>query len=85
MLDKNGELIEDRIYNLKDMDRTLVIEARTQLVANEHAHTSSMVVPVSCMACMHAFGLEPWQNVDGMHAPHRSRRRALSGGACMQV
>ena len=31
MLDKNGELIEDRIYNLKDMDRTLVIEARTQL------------------------------------------------------
>ncbi|QJD57614.1 DEAD/DEAH box helicase family protein [Pseudomonas sp. gcc21] len=35
MLDKNGELIEDRIYNLKDMDRTLVIEARTQLVAKK--------------------------------------------------
>lgn len=35
MLDKNGELIEDRIYNLKDMDRTLVIEARTQLVARK--------------------------------------------------
>ncbi len=35
MLDKNGELIEDRIYNLKDMDRTLVIEARTQLVAQK--------------------------------------------------
>lgn len=35
MLDKNGELIEDRIYNLKDMDRNLVIEARTQLVAQK--------------------------------------------------
>lgn len=35
MLDKNGELIEDRIYNLRDMDRTLVIEARTQLVAQK--------------------------------------------------
>lgn len=35
MLDKNGELIEDRIYNLKDMDRNLVIEARTQLVARK--------------------------------------------------
>lgn len=31
--DKNGELIVDRIYNQKDFDRTLVIEERTQLVA----------------------------------------------------
>ena len=35
MLDKNGELIEDRIYNLKDMDRQLVIEARTLKVAEK--------------------------------------------------
>lgn len=35
MLDKNGELIEDRIYDLKDMDRHLVIEARTQMVAQK--------------------------------------------------
>ncbi|RZI85197.1 MAG: DEAD/DEAH box helicase [Rubrivivax sp.] len=33
MVDKNGEVIEDRIYNLKDMDRQLVLEARTQGVA----------------------------------------------------
>ncbi|WP_322980251.1 EcoAI/FtnUII family type I restriction enzme subunit R [Pseudomonas sp. C11] len=33
MRDKNGELIEDRIYDLKDMDRHLVIEARTWTVA----------------------------------------------------
>jgi type I restriction enzyme R subunit len=33
MVDKNGEVIEDRIYNLKDMDRQLVLEARTQVVA----------------------------------------------------
>jgi type I restriction enzyme R subunit len=31
--DKHGELIEDRIYNQKDFDRTLVIDERTQLVA----------------------------------------------------
>ncbi|WP_355586273.1 EcoAI/FtnUII family type I restriction enzme subunit R [Xanthomonas cannabis] len=35
MRDKNGELIEDRIYNLRDMDRQLVIEARTYLVAQK--------------------------------------------------
>ncbi|MCL6262902.1 EcoAI/FtnUII family type I restriction enzme subunit R [Craterilacuibacter sp. RT1T] len=32
-LDKHGNLIEDRIYNQKDFDRTLVIDERTQLVA----------------------------------------------------
>ncbi len=31
--DKRGELIEDRIYNQKDFDRTLVIDERTELVA----------------------------------------------------
>ncbi|RZZ82692.1 EcoAI/FtnUII family type I restriction enzme subunit R [Pseudoxanthomonas winnipegensis] len=35
MRDKNGELIEDRIYNLRDMDRHLVVEARTYLVAQK--------------------------------------------------
>ena len=32
-VDKNGELIDDRIYNQKDFDRTLVIDERTQVVA----------------------------------------------------
>ncbi len=31
--DKHGYLIEDRIYNQQDMDRTLVLEPRTQVVA----------------------------------------------------
>jgi len=31
--DKSGDLVEDRIYNLKDFDRTLVIDDRTQVVA----------------------------------------------------
>ena len=34
-VDKNGELIEDRIYNQRDMDRTLVLEKRTELVAQK--------------------------------------------------
>ena len=32
-IDKQGELIDDRIYNQKDFDRTLVIDERTTLVA----------------------------------------------------
>ncbi|MDB6027408.1 MAG: restriction endonuclease [Verrucomicrobiales bacterium] len=32
-LDKYGKLIEDRIYNQLDMDRTLVLDERTKLVA----------------------------------------------------
>ncbi len=33
MLDKYGNEIEDRIYNQKDFDKTLVLDKRTQLVA----------------------------------------------------
>lgn len=33
--DKTGKLIEDRIYNQSDMDRTLVLEKRTELVAQK--------------------------------------------------
>ena len=32
-VDKHGELVDDRIYNQKDMDRVLVLEQRTRLVA----------------------------------------------------
>jgi len=34
-LDKKGQLIEDRVYNQIDMDRTLVLEKRTELVARK--------------------------------------------------
>lgn len=33
--DKNGELIDDRIYNQKDFDRHLVLEKRTEVVAKK--------------------------------------------------
>jgi len=35
MIDKYGNEIEDRIFNQKDMDKTLVLEKRTQLVAQK--------------------------------------------------
>jgi type I restriction enzyme R subunit len=35
MVDDRGNEIEDRIYNLRDMDRSLVLLARTQLVAKK--------------------------------------------------
>lgn len=34
-VDKNGQPIEDRVYNQSDMDRTLVLEKRTELVAKK--------------------------------------------------
>ena len=34
-VDKNGQLIEDRVYNQIDMDRTLILEQRTELVAKK--------------------------------------------------
>ena len=34
-LDRDGEEIEDRIYNTKDFDRTLVLDDRTKLVAKK--------------------------------------------------
>lgn len=34
-VDNSGQLIEDRIYNQSDMDRTLVLEKRTELVAKK--------------------------------------------------
>ena len=34
-LDRNGEEVEDRIYNIKDFDRTLVLDERTKLVARK--------------------------------------------------
>ncbi|WP_273207443.1 EcoAI/FtnUII family type I restriction enzme subunit R [Marinobacter subterrani] len=33
--DKHGELIDDRIYNQKDFDRSLVLEKRTEVVARK--------------------------------------------------
>jgi len=34
-LDRDGEEVEDRIYNTKDFDRTLVIDDRTEIVARK--------------------------------------------------
>lgn len=34
-LDRDGEEVEDRIYNAKDFDRTLVLDERTKLVARK--------------------------------------------------
>ncbi|MBY0240254.1 MAG: DEAD/DEAH box helicase family protein [Burkholderiaceae bacterium] len=34
-VDDNGQLIEDRVYNQRDMDRTLILKQRTELVAKK--------------------------------------------------
>ena len=33
--DKDGDMVEDRIYNRKDFDKNLVIDERTQVVAQK--------------------------------------------------
>jgi len=45
--DKQGNKIEDRIYNQKDMDRTLVIDERTQLVAETITNYLKRTDPMS--------------------------------------
>jgi len=45
--DKQGNEIEDRIYNQKDMDRTLVIDERTQLVAETITNYLKRTDPMS--------------------------------------
>lgn len=44
-VDKKGQVIEDRIYNLLDMDRTLVLEKRTELVAKKITEYLSLTDP----------------------------------------
>lgn len=46
-IDKKGELIEDRIYNQKDFDRTIVIDERTQLVAQTITHYLKRTDPMA--------------------------------------
>ncbi|MBD57575.1 EcoAI/FtnUII family type I restriction enzme subunit R [uncultured Pseudoalteromonas sp.] len=47
MVDKNGHVIEDRIYNQKDFDRTMVIDERTQLVAETITNYLKRTDPMS--------------------------------------
>ncbi|ASD67400.1 EcoAI/FtnUII family type I restriction enzme subunit R [Pseudoalteromonas piscicida] len=47
MVDKNGHVIEDRIYNQKDFDRTMIIDERTQLVAETITNYLKRTDPMS--------------------------------------
>ncbi len=46
-IDDQGEIIEDRIYNQKDFDRTMVIDERTQLVAETITNYLKRIDPMS--------------------------------------
>lgn len=46
-VDNQGEIIEDRIYNQKDFDRTMVIDERTQLVAETITHYLKRTDPMA--------------------------------------
>ncbi|SON49927.1 EcoAI/FtnUII family type I restriction enzme subunit R [Vibrio tapetis] len=46
-VDKHGEVIEDRIYNQKDFDRTMVIDERTELVAQTITNYLKRTDPMS--------------------------------------
>jgi type I restriction enzyme R subunit len=45
--DNTGQLVEDRIYNQMDMDRTLILEKRTELVAKKITEYLSATDPYS--------------------------------------
>ena len=46
-LDKNGNLVEDRIYNQQDFDRSLILEKRTELVAKKVTEFLSLTDPMA--------------------------------------
>lgn len=46
-IDDQGEVIEDRIYNQKDFDRTMVIDERTALVAETITHYLKRTDPMA--------------------------------------
>lgn len=44
-VDKRGQVVDDRVYNQSDMDRTLVLEKRTELVAKKITEYLSLTDP----------------------------------------
>jgi type I restriction enzyme R subunit len=97
--DKLGQLIDDRIYNLKDFDRTLVIDTRTQRVARwitdylKQSGNRMQKTIIFCVDTEHAAraapGLDRREPGPGAeertlrHAHHRRRRRGQ--GAARQL
>jgi len=77
--DKYGELIEDRIYNQQDMDRTLVLEERTQLVARRVSQFLEATDPyaktiIFCEDIDHAERMRQAlvnENAERVHEDHR--------------
>ena len=77
--DKYGELIEDRVYNQQDMDRTLVLEKRTQLVARRVSQFLKATDPyaktiIFCERVEHAERMRQAlvnENAERVHEDHR--------------
>jgi type I restriction enzyme, R subunit len=77
--DDHGELIEDRIYNQQDMDRTLVLEKRTELVAKKVTEYLQATDPyaktiVFCEDIDHAERMRQTlvnENAEHVHKDHR--------------
>src|SRR5262249_54612409 len=85
-LDREGEEVEDRIYNTKDFDRTLVLDERTKLVARKVTEFlkesgDRLVLRRPGTRGAHAAGAYQREHRSGCrepplcHAHHRERRR----------
>ena len=88
--DKHGRPIDDRIYNLKDFDRSLVIDARTQRVARwisdylkQGGHRMQKTI-IFCVDTEHAVAAAPGadRREPGPGAEERALRHAHHRRRC---
>jgi len=89
-LDRHGEAVEDRLYNTKDFDRTLVLDERTKLVARkvtaflEQSGDRFQKTIVFCVDQEHAARMRQAlinENADLVKANHRYVMRITGGDA----
>ena len=89
-LDRDGIEVEDRIYNIRDFDRTLVLDGRTKLVARrvteflKEGHDRFQKVIVFCVDQEHAFRMRQAlinENADLVSENHRYVMRITGGDA----
>ncbi len=89
-LDRDGEAVEDRIYNTRDFDRTLVLDERTRLVARKiteflmQSGDRFQKTIVFCVDQEHAARMRQAlinENADLVKANHRYVMRITGGDA----
>jgi type I restriction enzyme R subunit len=80
--DDTGEEIEDRIYNVRDFDRTLVLRKRRELVATKITTSSSRRIATTRPSCSARTLSTPSRCAGSWSTPTRTSRRRTASTSC---